>query len=116
MLQVPMDGPAINSKFFDALINYRSECELPQLINIGSCSLHTVHGALKTAVESTCLNIKQTLKGIWQILHESPARREVFVSVTGTKKYPLFFCSTRWVESKSVTDRAMRSGQAFVNW
>ena len=115
MLQVPMDGPAINSKFFDALINYRSKCELPQLINIGSCSLHTVHGALKTAVESTSLNIKQTLKGIWQILHESPARREVFVSVTGTNKYPLFFCSTRWVESKSVTDRAMRSGQAFVN-
>ena len=109
MLQVPMDGPAINSKFFDALINYRSKCELPQLINIGSCSLHTVHGALKTAVESTSLNIKQ-------ILHESPARREVFVSVTGTNKYPLFFCSTRWVESKSVTDRAMRSGQAFVNW
>ena len=116
MLQVPMDGPAINSKFFDALINYRSKCELPQLINIGSCSLHTVHGALKTVVESTSLNIKQTLKGIWQILHESPARREVFVSVTGTNKYPLFFCSTRWVESKSVTDRAMRSGQAFVNW
>ena len=102
-----MDGPAINSKFFDALINYRSKCELPQLINIGSCSLHTVHGALKTAVESTSLNIKQTLKGIWQILHESPARREVFVSVTGTNKYPLFFCSTRWVESKSVADHAI---------
>ena len=43
---------------------HRSECELPQLINIGSCSLHTVHGALKTAVESISWNIKATLKGI----------------------------------------------------
>ena len=40
-------------------------------------------------------------------LHESPARREDFESVTGINKYPLFFCSTRWVESKSVADHAI---------
>ena len=62
MLQMSMDGPAVNWKFFDALMKYRSECELPQLINIGSCSLHTVHGALKTAVESTSWNIKANSK------------------------------------------------------
>ena len=107
MFQVSMDGPAVNWKFFDTLMNYRSECELPQLINIGSCSLHTIHGSLKTAVESTSWNIKATIKGMWQILHESPARRENFESVTGTNKYPLFFCTTRWVESKSVADHAI---------
>ena len=79
----------------------------PQLINIGSCSLHTVHGSLETAVESTSWKIKQTLKGIWQILHESPASREDFESVTGTNKYPLFLCSTRSIESKSVPDCAI---------
>ena len=99
MLQVSMDGPAVNWAFFDALMNYRSEWELPQMINIGSCSIHTVHGALKIALESTSWRIKQTLKGIWQKLHESPARRENFESVTGTNKHPLFFCSTRWVSS-----------------
>ena len=104
-----MDGPAINWKFFDALMNYRSECELPQLINIGSCSLRTAHGALKTAVESTSWKIKQTLKGIWQILDESHARREDFENVSGTNRYSLFFCPTRWVESKSVTDRAIET-------
>ena len=97
MLQVSMDGPAVNWKFFDALMNYRSECELPQLINIDSCSLHIVHGVLKTAVESTSWKIKQTLKGIWQILHESPARREDFESITETNKFPLFFCTTKWI-------------------
>ena len=95
MLQVSMDGPAVNWKFFEALMNYRSECELPQLINIVSCSLHTVHGAFKTAVESTSWEIKQTLNGMWQILHENRARREDFESVTGASRYPLFFCSAR---------------------
>ena len=94
MLQVSVDGPAVNWTFFDALMNYRSEWELPQMINIGSCSIHTVHGALKIALESTSWRIKQTLKGIWQNLHESPARREDFESAN-----PLFFCSTRWISS-----------------
>ena len=88
-------------------MNYRSECKLPQLVKIGSCSLHTVHGALKRAVESTSWKIKQKLTGKWQILHESPARREDIESVTGTNKYPLFFCSTRLVKNKSVADRAI---------
>ena len=99
-----MDGPSTNWKFLDALEKHRNENELPQLINIGSCSLH---GALKTAIESTRWNIKETLKGCWQILHESPARCEDYETVTGATKYPLFFCETRWVESKSVADRAI---------
>ena len=49
MLQVSMDGTAVNWKFFDALMNYHSECELPQLTNIASCSLHTVHGSIKNS-------------------------------------------------------------------
>ena len=102
MLQLSVDGPALNWKFFYALINYLSECALLlELINIfGSCSLHTVFGPLKTAVQSISWKIKKKLKSIWQIHHKSPGRREDFESVTGTNKYPLFFCSTRWVKRK----------------
>ena len=64
MLQMSIDGSAANLKFFNALMNYHSECELLQLINIGSCSLHTLHRVLKTAFESTPWKIKQTLKSI----------------------------------------------------
>jgi len=107
MYQVSMDGPSVNWKFLDMLQKKRKESELPQLINIGSCSLHIIHGALKTATESTTWNIKETLKGCWQILHESPARREDYESITGQAIYPLFFCATRWTESKPVADRAI---------
>ncbi|XP_047123731.1 uncharacterized protein LOC124806683 [Hydra vulgaris] len=107
MYQVSMDGPSTNLKFLDDLNKHRKDNEMPQLINIGSCSLHVIHGAFKTAIESTAWNIKEILKGCWQILHDSPARRQDYETVTGATKYPLFFCGTRWVESKSVADRCI---------
>ncbi|XP_047140612.1 uncharacterized protein LOC124815840 [Hydra vulgaris] len=107
MYQVSMDGPSTNLKFLDDLNKHRKDNEMPQLINIGSCSLHVIHGAFKTAIESTAWNIKETLKGCWQILHDSPARRQDYETVTGATKYLLFFCRTRWVESNSVADRCI---------
>jgi hypothetical protein len=107
MLQVSMDGPKVNHKYFNALLNYREECELPKLIDIGSCSLHIIHGAFQTGATKSSWNVKKILKSTWQILHDSPARREDYETVTGSTTYPLAFCATRWVESKSVADRAV---------
>ena len=80
---------------------------MPQLINIGSCYFHVFHDAAKTAIESTAWNIKETLEVSLQVLHESPAKSQGYETVTGATKYPLFFCASRWVESKSVVDRAI---------
>ena len=75
---------------------------MPQLINIGSCYFHVFHDAVKTAIESTTWNIKETLEVSLQILHESPAKSQGYETVTGATKYPFFFCASRWVERKSV--------------
>ena len=91
-----------NWKFLHDINKHRKDNEMPQLINIESCSLHVIHGAFKTAIKSATWNIKETLKGCWQILHESSARHQDYETVTGAAKYSLFFCATRWVESKSV--------------
>ena len=48
MLQVSMDGPSVNWALYDELRKHREREELPSLINIGSCGLHIVHGALET--------------------------------------------------------------------
>ena len=53
ILQVSMDGPSISLKFHRDIQSNQEELELPELIDIGSCSLHTIHGACKTRVEST---------------------------------------------------------------
>ena len=65
------------------------------LIDIGSCSLHVVHSSFKTGAEKAGWNLKALLKDSLQILHDTPARREDYETVTGSDKYPLFFCATR---------------------
>ena len=68
MLQISMDGPSTNWKFFNELSKYRCDCEL---IDIGSCGIHIMHGAFKTGAESTSWDIKSVLKGSYQILHDT---------------------------------------------
>ena len=53
ILQVSMDGPSINLKLLRDVQSNCEELELLTLIDIGSCSLHTIHGAFKVGVEST---------------------------------------------------------------
>ena len=75
----------------------RSENEQHQLIDIGSCGLHTIHNAFKTGAESTGWGMKKILKGAYQMFHDSPARREDFLTVTNTNQFPQSFYATRFV-------------------
>ena len=104
ILQVSMDGPSVNLKFHRDVQSNREELELPKLIDIGSCSLHTIHGALKTGVESTDWEMKKAFKGCFTLFHDSPARRSDYTSVTGSTVFPLSFCAIRWVEDKKVAE------------
>ena len=91
IIQVSMDGPAVNLKFLQELVKHREELEIEEkMIDIGTCGLHVVHGAFKYGIESTHWNIKETLKANHQLLHDTPARRADYVSVTQSSEYPLF--------------------------
>ena len=57
--------------------------------------LHIVHGSLKTGEAVTEWKLKKVLNAAQRILHDSPARREDYNSVTGSSVYPLNFSSTR---------------------
>ena len=52
-------------------------------------------------------NLKKILKAEWQIILDSLARREDFMSVTSSSVFPLPFCAMGWVENKKVADRAI---------
>ena len=62
LLQISMDGPNVNKKFYDMHNSQRIECGIHQLINIGTCSLHIVNGAFKSGEESTSWKIKKIFK------------------------------------------------------
>ena len=47
-----MDGPNVNWTFYDSIVEERNEnFDYPGLIDVGSCSLHVVHGAFRGGVQ-----------------------------------------------------------------
>ena len=66
------------------------------LVNIGSYILHVVHGVLKSVTEAEKWNLNAIMKGSFQIFKDSPARREDFISITGSTIFPLQFCPARF--------------------
>ena len=67
----------------------RAESQIPQLLDIGSCGLHVINGAFRTGVEATPWKIKKILKAMWQIFHDSPARRDIYIRETKSDVFPL---------------------------
>ena len=41
------------------------------------------------------METENDMEGPFQTLHDTPARREDYVSITESTKYPLFLCATR---------------------
>ena len=105
LYQISMDSPAVNiSKFLNEFKVKREENAFQLIIDIRTCSQHTMHGSVKTAFNKS--NIRLTLKGGFQLLYNSPARREDYESVSGpgSTKFPSYYCATHWVENKLVMD------------
>ena len=53
MLQISSDGPNVNLSFLKKYDEKRSFEDLPPLLNIGTCGLHTIHGSLKNGIKAT---------------------------------------------------------------
>ena len=107
IIKISMDNPGVNWCFYDDVVKNREEVEPHQLINIDCCGLHVTHGSFKTSIEVTNWKFKVTAKGAFQILHDSPARRVDYISVSRYNIFSLLFCVTRWVEDKKVAERLL---------
>ena len=65
LIQVSMDGPNINWKMLDLIVEDRNSNETyPNLLDVGSCSLHVVHGAFRTGMKQTDWGINLLLKSL----------------------------------------------------
>ena len=84
MFQVSRGGPIVNLKCLEKLQKDCLENEQHELINIRSFGLHAIHGAFKTGAEPTSWNIRKILHCSYQILHDSPARRDYFETITAS--------------------------------
>ena len=92
LLQLSMDGPNTNWSVLKLLHEDRCEKDYPNIIDIGSCSLHVVHGAFKSDIEATNLELKKIMKAIWKIFDDSSARRDIYVKICEVNGLPLRYC------------------------
>ena len=103
LLQVSMDGPAVNWKFLELL----SKEEHMTLIEMGSCGLHVVHGAFQTGHSASGWNVNSYLRAMYGLFKDSPARRADYISIAGSTVFPTKFCQVRWIENVDVSQRAL---------
>ena len=118
LVQVSMDGPATNWKFYDNLLKERQQEDpnMPSLLNVGSCGLHVVHGGFQTGATATGWKLESLLRSLWYLFVDAPARREDYETITESKVYPLHFCATRWLEDVPVAERAIQIWPAMVKY
>ena len=103
LLQVASDGPNVNLLFLKLDEGKRCFNELPVLLDIGTCSIHTIHGSLKNLEKGREWNIGKVLKSMSKIFMDSTARRETFETITESLPY----CGHRWCENENCLHRAV---------
>ena len=118
LLHLSMDGPTTNWCVLDLLDERLVESGFKQTLNIGSCTLHILHGAFRTGMQKTEWGVGKLLSALFKILDESPARRDVYLRIGDSERFPLRFCDTRWIDDVPVSNRALEiwpSIVAFIN-
>ena len=86
--QVSTDEPNVNLNFYRGFLRLYKEENCHCLIDLGICSIHTVHNSSRTGVEATWWDVKKVLKGDFHVLHNSLACREDYESQNGSTTYP----------------------------
>ena len=107
LIQLSMDGPCVNWKFYKMVEDELKNDYNCNLLNTGSCGIHIVHGAFQDGCKAAGWTVQQTLSSLYWLFKDSPARRDDYSKVTGSSVFPLKFCQHRWLENVSVAERAL---------
>ena len=88
MTMLGMDGPNVNWAIFEKVNKERETHEHPPLHNIGSCGLHSIHGAFESGILAVDWEIHKILKSMFKLFHKSPARRDLYLSASSLNIFP----------------------------
>ncbi|GBN67048.1 hypothetical protein AVEN_121716-1 [Araneus ventricosus] len=116
ILQISMDGPNVNWKFFENLQADLKKEYSHEALSIGSCGLHILHNSFKYGESSTGWNISEILTSLCWLFKDSPARREDFLMLSTLKKFHLKFCKVKWLENVPAVERAIQIWSDVVSY
>ena len=124
VLHFSMDGPAVNLSFLK-LINeqFSKEDDVLPLVNIGTCSLHPVHTAVRKGVESLPFDFDVFVNDLFMWFKLSAARRFDYVDVQRQEELVdavgQFFMkpvSSRWLSMEPVCRRVLEQYDALKKY
>ena len=91
-VMISMDGPSVNWKFYGELKKKVNTDYGTTLINIGSCGW---------CMDATRWQVSLFLSNLYYLFKDAPARREDFVTISGSTLMPLIVFH-RWLENVPV--------------
>ena len=115
-LQVSMDGPSVNWSFFNKIDRDIKEHQDAQLINIGSCGLHVLHGAFQRGCREIGWKIDIILSSLWYLFKDCPVRRQDYITVTDSSDFPLKFCRHRWLVNGPLSSPALNIWESLKTY
>ena len=86
-LQLAMDGPNINWEVLQRTDEMLLGDNHGKTVNIGSCPQYTVHGTFQTGATNNW-DVHKILKSMFSLLHDSPARINLYVTEGGSGVFP----------------------------
>ena len=77
------DGPNVNKTVFHKMDKFirKDYSEFPGLVDLGTCSLHTVHNAFNKGMDQYGKEVDQLCLDLHALFKYSPVRREDFKSI-----------------------------------
>ena len=80
-----MDGQNTNWNISNLVNNLLVESEYKNFIEIGTCSLDTVHGAFQTDATKTGWELNKVLQAMYKLFNESSAQCDVYIEKRNLK-------------------------------
>lgn len=91
------DGPNVNLKLIFDLKNHMKESleSGVEILDVGTCSLHIINGAYKTAHSKTGWKLNQFMRAAYRLFKNFPSRRATFCHITGCNMFSIKLCAVR---------------------
>ena len=104
IINIGFDGVAANIKLMRLLKGQYKE-EGHEVIDFGSCFLHLMNNAIKTAHEKTNFGVAEYLEGAYFYFKYSSSKMSDLLQIDEKCELPLPFCTTRFLENIEPTKR-----------
>ena len=81
--------------------------EFPPFFDVSCCGILTLSGAFPMGICTTEWNLDIILHVIWKLLNDSPARRDIYITLSQWNDFRLSFSKTSRVEDEKVSAKGI---------